>query len=70
MRLFNKKTDSACRHCQYALVGEQYITCTKKRKYVQPDGKCFRFRYDPLKRVPFKQKAPDFSGFDPSDFTL
>jgi hypothetical protein len=33
-------------------------------------GRCCRFRYDPIKRIPKKEKAPDFRQYDSDDFKL
>ena len=71
MKLFRKKVDRACQFCSYALLtSEQHITCTKKKKLMPLDGKCTRFQYDPLKRVPSKAKALDFSKYEEFDYSL
>lgn len=71
MNLFRKKVDRACEHCSYAqLDGEENLICTKKKKQVPLNGKCFRFQYDPLKRVPRKAKALDFSKYEEFDYSL
>lgn len=71
MKLFRKKQEPACRYCSYALaVNEKNITCTKRKKYMEPDDRCFRFRYDPLKRTPSKAKAVDFSKYEEYDYSL
>lgn len=71
MSLFRKKIDGACRYCAYAIsITDQRITCIKKRRYMDPDAKCRRFQYDPLKRVPTKAKALDFSKYEEYDFSL
>lgn len=71
MKIFREKVEPACRYCSHAIaITEKHITCVKKKKYMDPDGKCFRFRYDPLKRVPAKAKALDFSKYEEYDFSL
>lgn len=71
MALFRKKIDGACRYCVHAVsITDQRVTCLKKRKYMDLDAKCFRFQYDPLKRVPAKAKALDFSKYEEYDFSL
>ena len=68
--LFRKKIEPSCSYCVYAanLANEQ-ILCSKKG-VVSPDGKCVRFRYDPIKRIPVKPKALDFSKYNDEDFSL
>lgn len=71
MKLFRKKQEPACRYCAHALsVTDEKIVCGKRKKYRLPEDKCFRFRYDPLKRVPLKAKAVDFSKYEEYDFSL
>jgi hypothetical protein len=71
MKLFRKKVDRVCQFCSYA-IGESgaYITCTRKKKLMKLDGKCMRFQYDPLKRVPSKAKALDFAKYEEFDYSL
>lgn len=68
--LFRKKIERACSYCVHsARLDEEQVLCTKKG--LQPmDGKCFRFRYDPYKRIPKKAKALDFSKYDEEDYSL
>lgn len=71
MKLFRKKIDRACQYCSYAITGsDEYITCIKKKKQMSLDSKCMRFQYDPLKRVPQKAKALDFSKYEEFDYSL
>lgn len=71
MKLFRNKIDRACRYCSYSIAtSENYVTCIKKKKLRRPDSKCFRFRYDPLKRIPSKAKAIDFSKYEEYDYSL
>lgn len=71
MKMFRRKVESACRYCTHAIaVTQERVVCGKRKKYMQPDGKCFRFRYDPLKRVPLKAKAVDFSKYEEYDYSL
>ena len=41
-----------------------------KRGVVPVEHACRAFRYDPLKRVPPRPSAPDFSRFEGEDFSL
>lgn len=71
MKLFRNKVDRACQYCSHALAtSKDYVTCIKKKKRMPLDAKCIRFHYDPLKRVPSKQKAPDFSKYEEFDYSL
>ncbi|MBQ7801803.1 MAG: hypothetical protein IJ375_05735 [Oscillospiraceae bacterium] len=68
--LFRKKIEKSCSYCVRGteLDDGQYL-CAKKG--IMPrEGKCFRFRYDPCKRIPRKVKALDFSKYDQEDYSL
>lgn len=68
--LFRKKMERACVYCQKgAQLEEDLILCTKKGLR-NPDDKCWRFQYDPCKRIPRKAKALDFSQYEERDFSL
>lgn len=68
--LFRKKIEPSCSYCVHsAHLADGQILCSKKG-VVSPDGKCMRFRYDPIKRIPVKPKALDFSKYDSEDFSL
>lgn len=68
--LFAKKTAPSCAYCRRGkAVSPETILCRKKG-VTTADGSCGWFRYDPLKRVPPRPVAPDFSRFDDADFTL
>lgn len=68
--LFRKKIHPSCSYCVYsAKLTDGQILCSKKGM-VSSDGKCMRFRYDPIKRIPAKPKALDFSKYNPEDFSL
>lgn len=68
--LFRKRIERSCSYCIHAAhLDENQVLCAKKG--VKPmDGKCFRFRYDPCKRIPRKAKALDFSKYDQEDYSL
>lgn len=71
MKLFRKKVERACLYCSYAIQSsEERITCTKKKQFRPLDSKCIHFKYDPLKRVPSKAKALDFSKYEEYDYSL
>ena len=67
---FEKKMPRSCRYCTHGVcVDGLQIVCSKKG-LLQEDISCRRFRYDPLKRVPPRRKALDFSKYDQEDFSL
>ncbi len=68
--LFRKKIERSCSYCLYGgRLDEDLILCSKKG-LKSADSKCWRFRYDPCKRIPAKAKALDFSKYDQEDFSL
>ena len=68
--LFRKKIEPACTYCIHGTkLDEETILCAKKGMKKAED-KCFRFKYDPTKRVPKKAKALDFAKYQEEDFTL
>ena len=71
MSLFRKKVERACQYCIHAIAStEENITCMKKKKYCSVHSKCIHFKYDPLKRIPSKGKALDFSKYEEYDYSL
>lgn len=69
--LFNKKIERVCQYCHHtSAIHEDYVICGKKKCRKNLDDKCFHFKYDPLKRIPSKQKAQDFSKYDEYDYSL
>lgn len=68
--LFRKKIERSCTYCSRSTQLEDgQILCIKKGTRI-PKGTCWSFRYDPLKRIPSKAKALDFSKFAEDDFSL
>jgi len=68
--LFRKKIQPRCSYCIHsAKLADDQILCSKKGT-VSPEGKCMRFQYDPIKRIPVKPKALDFSKYHSEDFSL
>lgn len=68
--LFRKKIQRACAYCVYGTrLDDGTILCSKKRMKKQEDS-CFRFRYDPCKRIPSRPKAMDFSHYNDEDYSL
>lgn len=68
--LFEKKIDPRCAYCSRGVrLDETQVMCIKKG-IVSADESCRRFQYDPLKRVPPRPAAPDFSWLKDEDFSL
>ena len=68
--LFRKKIQRSCAYCIHGTrLEDGQILCTKKGIRFD-DQKCFRFRYDPCKRIPVKAKALDLSTYQDTDFSL
>lgn len=68
--LFRKNVVKKCAYCAHAGQANDGKLLCPKRGFVSADGSCRRFRYDPLKRTPKKQKAKDFTAFTEEDFRL
>ncbi len=68
--LFRKRIKRSCSYCLRATqLNEDTVLCVKKG--VRPIfDKCWKFKYDPCKRIPVKAKALDFSKYDGEDFSL
>lgn len=68
--LFRKKIQRSCSYCIHGVnMGAGQILCSKRGFRTEEDS-CRKFRYDPFKRVPKKEKALDFSRYDKDDFSL
>lgn len=68
--LFRKKIEPSCSYCIHGTrLDEETILCAKKGMK-NCEEKCFRFKYDPTKRIPRKAKALDFSKYEEEDFSL
>ena len=68
--LFRKKLARHCAYCVYAgKISDEQMIC-QKCGVVPATHQCRRFRYDPLKRVPAKPQAQNFSKYDKKDFSL
>ena len=68
--LFRKKIDRSCAYCLHGAQLEDGQVLCQKKGIKTLDDKCFKFKYDPCKRVPPKAKALDFSKYDSEDFSL
>ena len=68
--LFRKKIERSCAYCIYGTCLEDNIVLCSKKGMRTAEKSCFRFRYDPCKRIPPKMKALDFSKYENEDFSL
>ena len=68
--LYRKNIEKICAYCtRSGQSGGEQLICPR-RGFVSPEDHCWRFRYDPLKRIPTRSKAKDFSPFPEEDFSL
>ncbi len=68
--LFRKKMPRSCLYCTHGTsLNESQILCTKRGVVIIRED-CRKFAYDPCKRLPPPQKAPELEAFSKDDFTL
>ena len=68
--LFRKEIERDCAYCVYGTpIDGDKILCIKKG-VVAADKPCWKFKYDPTKRVPAKAKALDFQKYEDEDYSL
>lgn len=68
--LFRKNIDKFCAYCAFSgKVDDRTVLC-RKQGFVASCHRCRRFKYDPLKRIPTRMKAQDFSKYRDEDFSL
>ncbi len=65
-KLFGNNIEPDCSYCSNCIKDEAGKICIKNTSIV--NGKCRRFKYDPLLREPFR--PPVLPKFDPEDFKL
>ncbi|MBR4123420.1 MAG: hypothetical protein IKT93_03270 [Clostridia bacterium] len=68
-KVFNKKLPHRCEYCIHG-IGSQYsdeILCIKRGITAAGDS-CRKYKYDPLKRQPLRQKIAD--NYSPEDFSV
>ena len=68
--LFRKKIEPRCSYCARGGRGNDREVICAKKGIVPAEAHCGAFRYDPLKRVPPRPAAPDFSRLKDEDFSL
>ena len=66
---FNKKQEKYCMYCRFGqyLEYSDEVFCSKKG-FVNKFGKCLKYKYDPLKRVPITNDIK--SDFKKEDFEI
>lgn len=68
--LFRKKIERSCAYCAFGTpIDGDKILCIKKG-VVSAEKPCWKFKYDPCKRIPAKAKALDFEKYDDEDYSL
>ena len=70
MGLFQKSVEPRCAYCAHGRELEAHQIVCPKKGVMAAGSHCRSFKYDPLKRVPPRPKAPDFSQFQNADFSL
>ena len=67
--LLNKKLPRFCEYCAFGTAStyNNEVFC-KKKGIVSKKDSCFKYKYDPLKRIPNEVKIAD--GYNPEDFKL
>ena len=68
--LFRKKNPPSCTYCKHGVRIDEGTTLCAKRGVVKVENGCFRFSYDPCKRIPAKPKTLNFIKYKDEDFSL
>ncbi len=68
--LFRKKIERSCSYCLHGTHLEEDLVLCCKKGMKKSEDKCWRFKYDPCKRIPKKAKALDFSKYETEDYSL
>lgn len=68
--LFRKDIEKSCAYCTHsAKIDSDTLLCSKCG-FVASYHRCWKFKYDPLRRVPVKPALQDFSKYTDEDFSL
>ena len=68
--LFRKDIEPRCAYCaKGSALNEREVICSRKG-VVAVEYHCFRFRYDPFKRVPPRPVKLETSRLKPEDFAI
>lgn len=68
--LFRKKIERSCTYCSHGGRVDQDTVLCRRKGFVRACSGCRHFRYDPLKRIPRRQRPQDFSQYEDRQFTL
>lgn len=68
--LFRKKMPQNCLYCLHSTTANESQVHCAKRGIRSADAPCWRFKYDPIKRIPPRPKAPNFAAYEQDDFSL
>lgn len=70
MNLFRKNIEPRCAYCAKGnTINEKEVVCPRKG-VVAVEYHCYRFRYDPLKRVPPRPVKLEVSKLSEEDFSI
>lgn len=68
--VFRKHIPRSCTYCAHGTkLSDDTVLCARKGAVSDLSG-CWRFRYDPVKRVPPHKKPLDFAKYDDEDYSL
>lgn len=68
--LFRKKIEPRCAYCKHAAPAEPETVICRKKGIRQETQHCWKFSYDPLRRIPPRPVQVDFTKYDDQDFSL
>ena len=68
--IFRKHIEPKCSYCKSASSADSGMVICNHKGICAENGSCWRFSYDPLKRIPPAPRLPDFSKYDKSDYSL
>ena len=68
--LFRKKIERSCSYCLNGTAIDEELSLSIKKGVVPTCGSCWKFAYDPVKRLPPKSKPLDASKYDEEDYSL
>lgn len=66
-KLFGNDIETNCRYCENSSDFDGADVC-KLGRYLEPDGTCKKFVYDPLKRTPIN--LPPLKSYNEDEFKL
>lgn len=68
--LFRKKHVRSCSYCKYGTKMDNKCILCAKHGIVNIESGCFKFSYDPCKRIPLKPRTQNFIKYNDDDFSL